>query len=691
MSLLPMVHFQNPPVKAKPKSLVRTIIPEQMNNNIILINPSGWQKESINLGLCYLSAALKTTGYFCKIIDLNRGEIEDNEVVNIVRQFSPDMIGISIKTATANEGGRLANMLFEKFRGVVFVAGGPHITICAENYMKEFPVFDYGIMGEGEDSFVKLTKALADGASTDNIPGLVYRKNGNNFLNPWCPPDNLDQLAWPDVDAIEGFDWRGFRYPIVTSRGCPFDCIYCCVNKLTGSRKWRYRSAINVVDELEQVVRNKGIKLFEVWDDNFTLDIKRAKEICHELIRRKLKLSWYCHNGIRADRIDKDLAFLMKQAGCTSVAFGIESGNPETFNAIKKGEPLSAVVDSVKLVKSVGMKAVGYFIIGLPGDTLDKFVDTVRFQRSLNLDQHIFGMLIPYPKTEVWDIVRERGIMFSDITNTQHFSHNIVPISFELPEFPRQDMVRAFYIARFFDLYELVQQYLDRDLAPVVVYMATPNINKYLSGMMIACHPATRHVVVGQNMGFIISHPSFNQVREGTDLKFMPSLPSDFLKDDLIVVADIGNIRKEIFFINSALFVIDPDTHTTALARKKIETRLNSFIAIASLLGVIYALPDVIRRFGIKKLSYNALKLLSYAIFSSYPLLAHRLAFMIISPNSGKRSLPGKITFRLFEMCQFALSLPWHIPRFAITKKKLYSRQATRKSDFPYDDHPAYM
>lgn len=665
---------------------------KSVNNKILFINPSGWQKESINLGLCYLAATLKQAGYFCLVIDLNRAEIDDAEVVRKVREYAPGIIGISIKTATANEGGRLANMLSEEFKEAFFVAGGPHMTICAESYMRDFLVFDYGIMGEGEESFVELAQALTDQAPTNNIPGLVYREDGNTILNPWCPPKNLDLLPWPDIDVIEGFSWLDFRYPIVTSRGCPFDCIYCCVNKITGSRKWRYRSASNVVDELEAVVRKKGIERFEVWDDNFTLDINRAKDICRELIERKLNLSWYCHNGIRADRIDKELALLMKQAGCTSVAFGIESGNPETFDSIKKGEPLSAVVDSVKLVKSVGINAVGYFIIGLPGDTLDKFIETVRFQRSLHLDHHVFGMLIPYPKTEVWDIVQKRGTMFSDITNTQHFSDDIVPVSFELPEFPRQDMVKAFYIARFFDLYDIIQQCITRGSTPIVVYMYSPQIHKYLSGTLIALPHETRHVIVGcPNKESIIKHPSFQQVPDGTNFQFSSSLPSFSPTEEVMIISDIGSIQKEAVFANSTLFVIDPDSFTIAMVKKQVKVKLISSNVLISMVGVANAFPIILRQFGWKRLFYSALVILNSAMINRYPLLTTRLTFMIVSPNSGRKTLFGKIIFRLFEMFQFALSLLWHIYKFAITKKKLRSMQLNQKKEFPYGDYPSYM
>jgi len=646
-------------------------------NKILFINPTGWQKESINLGLSYLSAALKKAGYSTLTLDINYHPMSDLALVQRVKEYSPSIVGISVKTATANEGGRIANLLRAELGEAVFLVGGPHITICAESYMKAFPVFHYGIMGEGEQSIVELVDAIEDKRPADLIAGVVHRSNGQIIVNPWSPPAHLDTLPMPDIDAIEGFDWNDFRYPIVTSRGCPFDCIYCCVNKLTGSRKWRSRSVTNVVDELENVVRTRGIKTFEVWDDNFTLDIKRAKEICRELINRKLNLSWYCHNGIRADRIDKELAKLMKQAGCTSIAFGIESGNPATFNSIKKGEPLSAVVNAVNIVKTAGIKAVGYFIIGLPGDTLDKFIETVRFQRSLKLDNYVFGMLIPYPKTEVWDIVQTRGTMFCDITRTQHFHSDIVPISFEMHEFPRQDMVRAFYIAKYFPLYEAVQKVIDSSRVPVVVYQANTRLNASLAGMMIACHPGTRHIVVGElDKDSITELPSFSQLPDGINITFEQTMPNDLSKDALIVVCHQDQLlSKHIVFSNTGLIIVDPSLPRTIQVRKYIKPLFALPGSMLSVIGVFSALADSAAEFSASEMR----KVLKIQLKIHYPGLV-KLIKMII-----------KIPHRIYGLPKRAISLPWQMYHYSRARKRLKMIKPGKKKAYPYDDYPTYL
>lgn len=646
-------------------------------NKILLINPSGWQKGSINLGLSYLAASLKRAGYPVLIIDLNLFDIADKALLDKVRSYSPFIIGVSAKTATANETGRIANLLSSYFTDVVFVAGGPHLTLCVETFMESFPVFHYAIMGEAEESIVQLANALSGHNSVDTVNGLVYRQAGKIVLNNWAPPADLDSLGRPDLDSIEQFTWDGFRYPVLSSRGCPFDCTYCCVNKLTGSRKWRSRNAENVLDELEYVANNKGVKLFEVWDDNFTLDINRAKEICRGLLERKLDLSWYCHNGIRADRIDQELADLMKKAGCTSIAFGIESGDPDTFDAIKKGEPFSTVVNAIEIVKRAGIKAIGYFIIGLPGDTLEKFIKTVKFQRSLKLDHYVFGMLIPYPKTEVWDVVQERGTMFCDITQTQHFSSDIVPISFELPEFPKSDMTRAFYIAKYFSLYESVERVINSGHVPVVVYHSASSMYGSLCQMFLACHPSSRHVVVGKiDKDAIMNHPYLSHI-SSVNVTFEEKVPKTSSTETIHVFVWYA-VSTNILINNSDFLVIDPFTSTALIAKKRL---------------VIKWIPDQI------------LGLLStFAIIPNLRAQVHLstvYSILINSSNSPFRRFIIKVNTSLFSLTIRLLSpiiskvsrlmMPLHIYRYSNCKKWLREMKLEKKKDFPYDDYSSYL
>lgn len=643
-----------------------------IHNKILLINPAGWQKESVNLGLAYLAGALGKAGYPVMILDLNRFEKSDSDLSRKVAEYCPRIIGISVKTATANEGARLANYLATTFPDALYVAGGPHVTLCADTFMKDYPVFSYGILGEGEETFVALAYAITNNLPPEDIRGLAYRQGGQIVINQWAPPDNLDGLALPDFDAIEDFSWSGFRYPIVTSRGCPFQCIYCCVNKLTGSRRWRHRSPENVVDELALISREKGIRLFEIWDDNFTLNMERAKKICRKLVDRNLELSWYCHNGIRADRIDTELADLMRQAGCTSIAFGIESGNSETFDSIKKGEPLSAVIRAIRLVKKSGIRTVGYFIIGLPGDTLEKFIESVKFQRSLKLDHYMFGMLIPYPKTEVWDIVHAQGKMLADITATQHFSHDIVPISFEMPQFPRNDMVRAFYMAKYFELFEAVRRAVEITLTPTVMYVLAPQHSEHLPGMILSCDPSVRHVIIGNSADDALRPQDLSQAQSDLTIEIKDTLTTEFSRTDgIVLVCSRSLVRPNMFTGNLGVIIVDPNPDRPQEVLVEVKKLVKPLpwvpLHVLGLIGLASALPSLARRYGLKKAT-------NFLMNSAFPALMRRYGII-----------------RVWSLIRRLVGLFWHVGSFAWTKLQLRLMRKIQKREFPFENHSSYM
>lgn len=690
------------------------------NKKILLINPSGWQKESINIGLAYLASPLVRDGFDVLILDINRYALDDSALQERAQQYDPFLIGISVKTATANEGGRVANLLAEIITDAVFIAGGPHVTLCAPRYFHDYPVFSFGIMGEGEVSFPTLAKVVYEEHSVAELQGVVWRRGDDVIVNDWAPPNNLNDILPPNLDIIEGFSWDGFRYPILSSRGCPFQCIYCCVNKLTGSNKWRCRSDKNVADELSFLVQNKGLTAFELWDDNFTLDIQRAKDFCSELIKRKLNLSWWCHNGIRADRIDDELAQLMKKAGCTSIAFGMETGSPETFAAIQKGEPLSAVVNAVKTVKKAGIQAVGYFIIGLPGDTLESFVETVRFQRSLKLDHYVYGMLIPYPQTKVWDIVHDRGILLREITETQHFSNDVVPVSFELPEFPSRDMVRAFYIAKYMDLYEA----LDRNKNPAhIIYYKADLYQDHIAGMIIASHPGTSHTLITSTpLEQIYKQKGFSQVPKDVAFTTAIDLPMQLVRQGAVFVCTGSTVPRSLLFANANIVLLNPlrPLHLTVQVRRYLSRSLLPDF-LTAMLGTAAAASDVLGYFGLKKVwlvvkiqflypHLNTLRLQQEHIRAKRQKIASiakkhlpsssflsRLqqnlqAFgkhIVIPAHDFLAQTTGKTRSMLISLSRWWVSVS--TPAIFIWTKFRLKQLKHSEKEFPFDDHPTHM
>lgn len=424
---------------------------------ILLINPPGWQKESINVGLSYLAAAVLKEGHGVKIFDINISNQPPQVVADRVKEFSPQVIGFSVKTATVQPACIISRSIKKVYNKAIHVAGGPHISLAYEEFLRENHEFDYAFIGESDISFPDFIKKVNSNKELSGISGICYRNKDKIVATEKEIISDLDSLPFPNFNVIDTFQPDRFRYPLITSRGCPYSCIYCCVS-LISSKKWRARSVENILKELKHAKERYNIGNFEILDDNFTLHLNRAKEFCRQLKSEKFNFTWYCHNGIRADKLDWELAKLMKRSGCTSVAIGVESGDKKIFNSIKKGEKLSHIVQAVHLIKKAGMRTVGYFIIGLPGDDLNGTLKTIKFQQFLGLDDFTYGILTPYPGTEVWSIIKEKGKILVDIKDVYHFSDKLtVPI--EYPGFSSSQIEEAYYLATYWNLHAIKERF----------------------------------------------------------------------------------------------------------------------------------------------------------------------------------------------------------------------------------------
>lgn len=410
---------------------------------VCFVDPKGIH-FGLNTGIGYIVSYLKNVYRLnsIKVFDFNNNGKDINTRVNEIADY--DVIGFSIKSFTRDSALEIAHKVKGKN---ILLAGGPHITLDGINFLKEHEIFDAGVVGEGEITTAAFLKALDAKTSFDEIKGLIYRK-GNEVISTGHGDRilELDAIPYPDYSIFDSIvDGKIYNYPLVTSRGCPYLCIYCCVKGVMG-RKWIARTVDNVVGELAKAKESYSISCFNVQDDNFSLDMKRAKVFCDSLIRQNLVMKWSCPNGIRADKVDDELMGKMKQSGCFAVAMGIESGVEEEFGSIKKGEKLSDIVNAVALAKRNNIWVFGNFIVGLPTSTLKSIRKSVVFAKKLKLESCIFNLFVPFPGTEAWDWVRSNGRMLMDWKNgfTQGKNPKIV---FETDDFPREDRLRAYYEA----------------------------------------------------------------------------------------------------------------------------------------------------------------------------------------------------------------------------------------------------
>lgn len=410
---------------------------------ILLIDPPG-SVVGINTGLAYLAGSLLQNHYQVTVLDFNNYKDNLDERLKKSLKKGFDVIGFSLKSLTIINSLPLVEKCKEWAPQSLIVAGGPGVTVERENFLKLYPPFDYALSGEGELSFPEFLEYLKGERKIGMVGGLVYKKGKRFLINENDFIFNLDQLPFPDYSVFDKLSFKQNNYPLVTSRGCPYNCLYCAVRLVSG-RIFRSHSPERVVKELELAKVKYQIDRFEVYDDTFTQNIERAKSICLFLLKRKLGLSWMCENGIRADRIDKELIRLMKKAGCQEIWLGIESLDPEVFKLVNKGEKIESILSAVKLAKKVGMKVSGFFIIGLPGSTYKKDETTLKEAKTLGLDKTTWSLATPFPHTPLWDWVQTKAKVLRHYSDVSFF---VDPkCTFETEDYKEEERLAMFYRA----------------------------------------------------------------------------------------------------------------------------------------------------------------------------------------------------------------------------------------------------
>ncbi len=362
------------------------------------------------LGVAYLSAVLEKYNIECKIIDAAVFNLTDEEVASQIKEFKPDVIGITTNIITAKASIRTGKFLREKFPSMTIMYGGPYATSAPELLLKRTKG-DIVCRGEGELTIVDLACNLEN---PEHIKGISYRK-GNAVLHNHDREliDDLDTIPFPAYHLLPDFKFyrsRSRKTPIgflMSSRGCPYQCIYC--NSNIYGKKFRARSPANVLTEIELLAGRYGVKQIEILDDNFTLDIKRAEKIFDGVLKRKIKVLFNFQNGIRADRLTPQLVKKMKKAGVYKATIGVESGDPRILRIIKKSLDLGKVLKASKMLRKEGILVFCSFMIGLPGENAKSMQKTIDFAIKANPHVANFMVVVPLPQTELYDIIEKEG------------------------------------------------------------------------------------------------------------------------------------------------------------------------------------------------------------------------------------------------------------------------------------------
>jgi len=390
-------------------------VPLEINlMRIVLLNPpyKNFSCTQPPLGLAYLASIAQGKGINAEIIDAHAENISEDEIVKRIYSFKPDALGVTATTPVFNAVVRILQE-FKKISSVPVVMGGPHASALPEETLLAGGI-DIVVRGEGEAAFGDLLDCLFQKNDLQGVAGISFLKNGRIFSTPQRVfINNLNNLAFPD--------WRGFslgKYysparkkrlslPIMTSRGCPFQC-YFCYKGVFGSQ-YRFRALENVVDEIKHLREAYHIEEYSVIDDNFNLLPGRAEEFCRIAIREKLNLPWSLPNGIRANPLTKELLELLKASGCYRVSFGAESGDEKILRKINKGITLDEIKKAVCLAKEAGLETGVFFMFGNFGEDEETMERTIQFALDLEPDFAQFSIATPYPGTEFYELVNKEG------------------------------------------------------------------------------------------------------------------------------------------------------------------------------------------------------------------------------------------------------------------------------------------
>jgi radical SAM superfamily enzyme YgiQ (UPF0313 family) len=369
-----------------------------------------------SLGLAYVFSALEQAGCDVRFQDYQCKTILVDEILEYVRREQFDLVGMQTYISNIHLCFDIAERIKTVRPGVKIILGGPHATIFPDMIIKH-PSVDFVCVGEGEPTVTELVECLnGQGRQLKDVLGLYYKgRNGEIHKNPPRPlVKDLDSLPVPKYEIFDVTQYypavhiRGKRtWNMVTSRGCPYKCTFCAATKIFGNR-YRYHSIERSIREMRFLKDELKADALQIYDDNFTTNKRRIKGLCKRMIEEGLGLQWICYT--RADALgDEEMLVLMKKAGCYMVVVGIENGNERILKLINKRLDLDVARRNIRLARSVGLKVLSSFMIGLPSETLEEIENTIRFSTSLGLSYATYPIFTPYPGTPIYEVAQELG------------------------------------------------------------------------------------------------------------------------------------------------------------------------------------------------------------------------------------------------------------------------------------------
>ena len=421
--------------------------------NILLIDPPfyrffNYYNRYFPLGLSYLASTLNKARHQVVVYDAdcnknprgmdytrlpekyliylrelkNPGNPIIKEISETIAKYKPDVIGVTVMTPKMASAFTVASLAKKYNKDCFVVFGGPHATLMSEEILRNCKDVDFVVRGEGETVLLELVNVLE--TKSDNftaINGVSYRRANNSISdNTRKFIEDLDSLSFPDRETLLGLKTYTSEDMglLMGSRGCPYNCSYCATKIWT--RRVRYRSLANIIEEIKYVQHRYGTRQFTFKDDSFTVNRKRVVEFCHTLMDSGLKINWDCNT--RVDLVDLELLKAMKKAGCNSIKVGIESGSERILQLVDKGVTLEQVKEAAGLFREVGIHWTAYFMMGIPTETEEDVKKTLNLLYEIKPGFASVGVYEPFPGTKLFDIGVESGIVKKEMLYEDFFA-----------------------------------------------------------------------------------------------------------------------------------------------------------------------------------------------------------------------------------------------------------------------------
>jgi radical SAM superfamily enzyme YgiQ (UPF0313 family) len=394
---------------------------------ILLVQPLGYRAEAAGrdiarlasimppLGLAGLSAYLGRAGIDAAVLDCYAVPHAERLVREYLLHERPAFMGLSCLTSTFLDGVRIAALAKGLLPGIRTVFGGAHVSALKERVLEDFPVVDFVVAGEGEETLLELIES--GGRDAASVRGLVYRAPGGEVRFTGYRPGgvDLDSLPFPAYEKLSGYpeaySLPVFNYPrapntsCITSRGCPYSCSYC--DRSVFRRSYRYNSAGYMYEHLRYLKGRFGVRHVSFYDDLFTFNRKRVEDFMRMLIDSPLGVSFNC--AVRAEHVDEDLLGMMKEAGCWMISLGIETGDEDMLAMHRKGAGLQLLAEKIGMIKRAGIRTKGLLMMGLPGETEASVRKSMRYVFSLPVDDFNLTKFTPFPGSPIYERIRELG------------------------------------------------------------------------------------------------------------------------------------------------------------------------------------------------------------------------------------------------------------------------------------------